>query len=30
MARAKLRIPAGTVWVFARGVEPIFRPEGRF
>ncbi len=30
LARAKLRIPAQTNWIFARGVEPIFRPEGRF
>ena len=30
LARARLRIPAQTSWIFARGVEPIFKPEGRF
>jgi hypothetical protein len=27
-ARAKLRIPAGTTWSFALGVEPEFSLEG--
>ena len=27
-ARAKLRIPAGTTWSFALGVEPEFALEG--
>ena len=29
MARARLRIPAGTSWTFAKGVEPTVAPEGR-
>jgi hypothetical protein len=29
LARARLRIPAGTSWTFATGVEPQFAPEGR-
>jgi hypothetical protein len=28
MARARIRIPAGSVWTFATGVEPVFKPEG--
>jgi len=27
-ARGRIRIPAGTAWSFARGVEPDFAPEG--
>jgi hypothetical protein len=29
LARARLRIPAGTAWSFANGFEPQFAPEGR-
>lgn len=29
LARARLRIPAGTTWTFATGVEPEFAPEGK-
>ena len=29
LARARLRIPAGTSWTFATGVEPEFKPEGK-
>ena len=29
LARARLRIPAGTSWSFATGVEPEFAPEGK-
>jgi hypothetical protein len=29
MARGRIRIPAGTTWSFASGVEPFFAPEGR-
>lgn len=30
LARAKLRIPASTVWTYAAGVEPIWKAEGRW
>ena len=29
MARGRLRIPAGTAWSFATGLDPMFAPEGR-
>lgn len=29
LARARLRIPAGTAWSFATGVDPDFAPEGK-
>jgi hypothetical protein len=29
MARGRLRIPAGTIWTFATGLDPMFAPEGR-
>ena len=29
MARGRMRIPAGTSWSFASGMEPFFAPEGR-
>jgi hypothetical protein len=29
LARGRLRIPAGTSWTFATGIEPIFAAEGR-
>jgi hypothetical protein len=28
-ARAKVRIPAGTLWTYAMGVEPDFVPTGQ-
>ncbi len=29
LARGRIRIPAGTSWTFASGVEPMFAPEGK-
>jgi hypothetical protein len=29
LARGRVRIPAGTSWTFASGVEPMFAPEGK-
>ena len=29
LARGRLRIPAGTLWTFAQGIEPFFTIEGK-
>lgn len=29
-ARARIRIPAGTTWTYASGIEPMFKAEGRW
>jgi hypothetical protein len=29
LARRRLRIPAGTAWTFASGVEPMMAQEGK-
>jgi hypothetical protein len=29
MARGRLRIPAGTVWSFVTGLDPMLAPEGK-